>query len=1138
MRPGDDGLPDPSRVEFFHESTGGIVDLVVGPGGDLFYPNIDDGQIHRIRYYPSNTPPVAEFTVSPDNGPAPLEVELDGSASRDPEGGPLSYEWDLDGDGEFDDATGSTATVTLDEGTYELGLRVTDDGGAVQTATRSVSSGNSRPVPVIDSPTIERTWRAGEDLSFSGSATDPDEGVLGGESLSWRVRLLTCDEDGTGCITRVSLPFAGSSGSLSAPDWAGQGYSVLEFELTATDSRGLTGTTAVRILPETVVLTFETDPPGLELAVGADSKTTPFTRTVIVGSQQSLGAPSPQALGGAYYEFDSWSDGGARTHVVNAPDADSTISATYTQTVVPNLVLAMGFEEVDGAAASDSSVFGNDGLVAGAGRTDDGRFGRALSFDGLNDQVRIDDDDSLDLTDAMTLSAWVKPDVVTDWRTVLLKEDPAIGDLAYSLYAAQPAGGPSAYVRAGTLAATVSPQQLPVDAWSHLAVVYDGTTLSVYQDAAVVASVPYPGGINTTSGVLSIGGNAVWGEWFSGLIDEVRVYDRALDASEVLADSLTPIASDDTAPTTPSGLTATGSLGTVQLEWTAATDDVGVTGYDIHRSATDGFTPDTSTLIAQSTTTSYTDNVTAGTWYYRVTATDAAGNTSEASDQAQGDSLPDAPPGAPSDLTATGSLGTVQLEWTAATDDVGVTGYDIHRSATDGFTPDTSTLIAQSTTTSYTDNVTAGTWYYRVTATDAAGNTSEASDQAQGDSLPDAPPGAPSDLTATGSLGTVQLEWTAATDDVGVTGYDIHRSATDGFTPDTSTLIAQSTTTSYTDNVTAGTWYYRVTATDTTGQVGPPSDQAQGDSLADTTDPDIQITSPTDGSTVSGTITITAEATDDDAITQVSFTIDGTPIGTPDTTAPFTTTWDTTTTTNDTHTLTATATDPTGNTNTDTITLTTDNTVVPNLVLAMGFEEVDGAAASDSSVFGNDGLVAGAGRTDDGRFGRALSFDGLNDQVRIDDDDSLDLTDAMTLSAWVKPDVVTDWRTVLLKEDPAIGDLAYSLYAAQPAGGPSAYVRAGTLAATVSPQQLPVDAWSHLAVVYDGTTLSVYQDAAVVASVPYPGGINTTSGVLSIGGNAVWGEWFSGLIDEVRVYDRCPRRLRGPGGQPDPDRIR
>ena len=488
----------------------------------------------------------------------------------------------------------------------------------------------------------------------------------------------------------------------------------------------------------------------------------------------------------------------------------------------------------------------------------------------------------------------------------------------------------------------------------------------------------------------------------------------------------------------------------MQLEWTAATDDVGVTGYDIHRSATDGFTPDTSTLIAQSTTTSYTDNVTAGTWYYRVTATDAAGNTSEASDQAQGDSLPDAPPGAPSDLTATGSLGTVQLEWTAATDDVGVTGYDIHRSATDGFTPDTSTLIAQSTTTSYTDNVTAGTWYYRVTATDAAGNTSEASDQAQGDSLPDAPPGAPSDLTATGSLGTVQLEWTAATDDVGVTGYDIHRSATDGFTPDTSTLIAQSTTTSYTDNVTAGTWYYRVTATDTTGQVGPPSDQAQGDSLADTTDPDIQITSPTDGSTVSGTITITAEATDDDAITQVSFTIDGTPIGTPDTTAPFTTTWDTTTTTNDTHTLTATATDPTGNTNTDTITLTTDNTAPSDLVLALGFEEGSGSTAGDSSGRRNDGTLTDATWTSEGYLGGALRFNGASSLVTVADDDSLDLTDAMTLSAWVKPDSTTGWRTIMLKEDPSRADLAYGLYSSTPGGAGGAWVVAADSYATRS----------------------------------------------------------------------------------------
>ena len=89
-----------------------------------------------------------------------------------------------------------------------------------------------------------------------------------------------------------------------------------------------------------------------------------------------------------------------------------------------------------------------------------------------------------------------------------------------------------------------------------------------------------------------------------------------------------PNQTDTTPPTAPTSLTATGALGSVSLTWTASTDNVGVAGYSVYRSTTSGFTPSTSTLIGQATGTSYTDSVAAGTYYYLVTAYDAAGSVS------------------------------------------------------------------------------------------------------------------------------------------------------------------------------------------------------------------------------------------------------------------------------------------------------------------------------------------------------------------------------------------------------------------------------------------------------------------------------------------------------------------------------
>jgi hypothetical protein len=103
----------------------------------------------------------------------------------------------------------------------------------------------------------------------------------------------------------------------------------LELRLTATDSGGLSDTKSVRLDPKTVDLTFQSDPTGLQLTVGSASGTTTFSRTVIVGSKNSVSAPS-QTLGGTSYQFSSWSDGGAQSHNIVAPATPNTYTATYT----------------------------------------------------------------------------------------------------------------------------------------------------------------------------------------------------------------------------------------------------------------------------------------------------------------------------------------------------------------------------------------------------------------------------------------------------------------------------------------------------------------------------------------------------------------------------------------------------------------------------------------------------------------------------------------------------------------------------------------------------------------------------------------------------------------------------------------
>src|SRR5262249_12155589 len=162
-------------------------------------------------------------------------------------------------------------------------------------------------------------------------------------------------------------------------------------------------------------------------------------------------------------------------------------------------------------------------------------------------------------------------------------------------------------------------------------------------------------------------------------------------------------------------------------------------------------------------------------------------------------------------------------------------------------------------------------------------------------------------------------------------------------------------TTSYTDTgLAAGTYYYRVTAADAAGNLSAPSNEASAAVLADTTPPSVTLTSPTDGATVSGVISIDASASDDVGVAGVEFFLDGTSLGAPDTTAPYSVSWNTAAASNGSHVLTARAYDTGGNAATSAaVTVTVANAAPSGLVLALGFNEGTGTTVTDLSGYGN-----------------------------------------------------------------------------------------------------------------------------------------------------------------------------------------
>jgi glucose/arabinose dehydrogenase/PKD repeat protein len=326
MRRAGGALPSSSAIMPFRGGAQGPVYLQFGPGSDLFYADFDGGRIMRIHYTAGNQAPRAVVTASATTGNTPLVVSFDGTGSSDPDAGDsLSYAWDLDGDGAYDDATTPRAAWTYPSaGTYRVGLKVTDSHGASATDTIAVTAGNTPPTATITAPTTGFTWKVGDPIDFAGSATDPQQGTLPASALSWSMVLQHCPSN---CHTHALQSFSGvDHGTFPAPDHEYPSY--LELTLTATDSGGLTDTHKIRLDPKTVSLSFASNPSGLSLTLNSASATTPFTRTVILGSSNSISAPTPQTLGGLTYNFGSWSDGGARAHSVTA-NGSATYTATY-----------------------------------------------------------------------------------------------------------------------------------------------------------------------------------------------------------------------------------------------------------------------------------------------------------------------------------------------------------------------------------------------------------------------------------------------------------------------------------------------------------------------------------------------------------------------------------------------------------------------------------------------------------------------------------------------------------------------------------------------------------------------------------------------------------------------------------------
>jgi len=256
------------------------------------------------------------------------------------------------------------------------------------------------------------------------------------------------------------------------------------------------------------------------------------------------------------------------------------------QSGTPGLVAAYGFEEGTGTTVKDLSGNNLTGTIVGATWTSAGIYGKALSFNGTSSYVDLGSPSALQLTGSMTIEAWVKAaaNPADDGQIVSkssgpgwqLKTTPDTGPQTFGI---------AVSADSSTKAQRYSNSVRALNTWYHVAGVYDAAslTLSTYvngvlDNGTLLGTVP-SSQLNPSANVNI--GRRSGGFYFNGVIDEVRIYNRALSQSEIQTDMMTPLSgsasTDTTPPTVAISAPANGAAVSGTTAVTAsASDDVGV----------------------------------------------------------------------------------------------------------------------------------------------------------------------------------------------------------------------------------------------------------------------------------------------------------------------------------------------------------------------------------------------------------------------------------------------------------------------------------------------------------------------------------------------------------------------------------
>ncbi len=341
---------DPSTgvVQTFATGINRPLSILVAPDGTLYYlarsglgggsesdnTSTTNGTLWKVTYTGSGVPFIA---VPPQSTTAAIGDVVDFIISASGTQ-PLTYQWMIDGvpvSGATSAAYSFTVTQLSDNG-KSFTCQVSNSFGNITTAAAILTvTANTRPTPQLTAtlPNSASLYRAGEAITFNGSATDAEDGVLPAISLTWKI-----DFHHEGHIHPGLAPTSGIlSGSYVIPKIGETDDDVwYRVVLTATDSQGLTKSVYQDIFPQKIDITLITSPPNLTLLLDGQTVQTPLTFKSIIGITRSLEAPISQISGNTLQVFSSWLPSSNRMFTFDTPDQNKSYAASFISAPIGN----------------------------------------------------------------------------------------------------------------------------------------------------------------------------------------------------------------------------------------------------------------------------------------------------------------------------------------------------------------------------------------------------------------------------------------------------------------------------------------------------------------------------------------------------------------------------------------------------------------------------------------------------------------------------------------------------------------------------------------------------------------------------------------------------------------------------------